>query len=278
MSPRPNDGADPAVELEVFLDFDGTLVDPNVAIVLIDEFAQDGERLARVVDEELHAGKITLREAWEREAAALRADHLDAMVDFVRREVPLREGAHELIRLLETHRVPTRIISGGLDFYITPILERERIRLPFLSDTAEVAPDGALRVVHPFGHATCRLCGICKAQAVVGGARGRRRIFVGDGSTDRYAAEVSDIVFARRRLKEICHQRGIPFYAFEDFGPVTRQLELWLTGAEPLPEPRTVGLAASKCPISQALAAEPIALRFPPRPVAGPVGTNLPLR
>jgi 2-hydroxy-3-keto-5-methylthiopentenyl-1-phosphate phosphatase len=246
-----------AAELEVFLDFDGTLVDPNVAIVLVSEFAEKGPELSRQVDEDLHAGRLTLRQAWELEAATLRADRIPEMVEFVRREIPLRAGAHDLLRLLERYHVPTQIISGGLDFYIAPVLEREGIRLSFLSDTAKAGPGGALQVLHPHGHATCRLCGICKAQAVRPSTAGRRSVFVGDGSTDRYAAEVADIVFARRRLVQICEERGIPFYRFEEFAPVTRQLEAWLSGHEPLPRPRSLGLTGSSCPISSELAAGP---------------------
>ncbi|HEV2316618.1 MAG TPA: HAD-IB family phosphatase [Thermoplasmata archaeon] len=252
----PTDRAHPG--LEVFLDFDGTLVDPNVAIVLIAEFVPDGKRIANEVDLELHAGKITLRQAWEREAALLSASRVPEMADWVRREVPLRSGARELLALLKTHHVPTTIISGGLDFYIGPVLEREGIDVPFLSDTSVPDPAGHLRVEHPYGHPTCRLCGICKAQAVAGASRapnGTRKVFVGDGSTDRYAAEVADLVFARRRLMEICTQRGIPFYPFETFHPVTEQLGRWLDGTEPFPARRRPGLASSPCPISQELAA-----------------------
>jgi HAD superfamily phosphoserine phosphatase-like hydrolase len=244
--------------LEVFLDFDGTLVDPNVAIVLIAEFVPEGDRIANEVDLELHSGKITLRQAWEREAALLSAARVPEMADWVRRNVPLREGAHELLAVLRRNEVPTKIISGGLDFYIDPVLQREGIDLPFLADTSVPDGDGHLRVEHPYGHATCRLCGICKAQAVSGPngrTNGVRRVFVGDGSTDRYAAEVADLVFARRRLIEICEKQKIPFYRFETFQPVTDQLVRWLEQGEPLPERRRLGLASSPCPISQQLAA-----------------------
>jgi 2-hydroxy-3-keto-5-methylthiopentenyl-1-phosphate phosphatase len=238
--------------LEVFLDFDGTLVEPNVAIVLISEFAEDGPRVAKEVDEELHAGRITLRQAWEREAALLSARRIPEMIEFVRREIPLRDGAHELLALLRRYRVPTTIVSGGLDFYIAPVLARESIDLPFMSDTAVPDPRGYLRVVHPHGHPTCHLCGICKAQVVrpPGPASQRTSIFIGDGSTDKYAAEVADIVFARRRLADLCTVQHIPFFRFEAFHPVTERLGRWMEGGEPLPPPRRAGLVDSPCPVS----------------------------
>ncbi len=242
--------------LKVLLDFDGTLVGPNVAILLVEEFCPNGKELAHQVDEELHAGKITLREAWARQAALLPPDRIPEMAAWAVRNAPLRPGAGELVALLKRHRVPTMIVSGGLDFYIHPVLENAAIDFPVLCDGMERTPEGRLRVTHPHGHPTCRLCGICKAQITKGAAAdGVRTVFVGDGSTDRYAAEVADLVFARRRLKGYCEAAGIPFYEFEEFGPVTAQLRRWLEAAEPLPAPRRLGLASSACPISQALSA-----------------------
>lgn len=247
--------ADPP-PVRMLIDFDGTLVEPNVAILLVTEFAPDGARVAHAIDEELHTGRITLREAWRRQVELLRVDQIPEMVDWSVRHVPFRDGAPELLALLKRHRVPTSIVSGGLDFYIAPILARAGVDLPVFCDGIEVRNGGTLEVVHPHGHATCRLCGICKAQIVRSEDAGTRRtIFAGDGSTDRYAAEVADIVFARRRLKRYCDGAGIPYFPFEKFAPVTEQLERWLTGREPLPPPRAVGVAGSACPVSQTAAA-----------------------
>ncbi len=237
----------------VFIDFDGTLVEPNVAIIVVERFATDGRRLAREVDRKLKAELLTLRQAWEEEAAALPAHRLGEMVEFVRENAPLRAGAREFLALLRQHRVPAIILSGGLDSFIRPVLEREGLDLPVLSEEANTGPDGNLRVVHPHGHPTCRLCGICKAEAVskVDGSRG---VFIGDGSTDRYGAEVADIVFARHRLLEYCQKAAIPCFPFEDFGPVTERMSAWLERREPVPAPRATGRAISRCPISQELA------------------------
>jgi 2-hydroxy-3-keto-5-methylthiopentenyl-1-phosphate phosphatase len=251
-SGSPNGAGAPPFRL--FLDFDGTLVEPNVAVVLVERFAEDGARIAHEVDEQLHRGQLTLRQAWERQAALLPWEQVEAMTDFVVRQIPLRVGARELLDLLRTRNVPVTVLSGGLDFYIRAVLQREGLSLPFLSDAASRGPDGRLRVEHPHGHPVCRQCGICKAQAVLGpGTTGARTIFVGDGSTDRFAAEVADIVFARRRLLSYCRDRGIVCYPFEDFRPVTEKLRAWLDGIEAFPAVRARGLPDSICPISRDL-------------------------
>ncbi|MFZ0830601.1 MAG: HAD-IB family phosphatase [Thermoplasmata archaeon] len=246
-----------APRLQVLLDFDGTLVEPNVAIVLVERFCIDGPRIAHEVDLDLHAGRITLREAWARQVALLPPTRLDEMTEFVVREIPLRKGALQLLGLLREFQVPTAIVSGGLEFFIRPVLAREGIDYPLFADGIERASDSQLRVVHPYGHPTCRLCGICKANVTIGFATpGVSTVFIGDGSTDKYAAEVAEIVFARHRLKDYCARSGIPFFPFDDFDPVTARLRGWLLGTDPLPPPRPRGLRTSACPISQGLARE----------------------
>jgi len=269
MTPQPNPVGGPAhrplAPFRLFLDFDGTLVDPNVAILLVERFAHDGVRVAHEVDEQLHRGELTLRQAWDRQAALLRWDQVPGMTEYAVREIPLRSGAHELIDLLAVHDVPTVVVSGGLDFYIRAILEREGIDLPFLSDTALPGEDGRLRVEHTYGHVECRQCGICKAQVVRGPLPpAQRTIFVGDGSTDRFAAEVADIVFARGRLLQYCQRRGITCFPFEDFAPVTTQLKGWLEGTQAAPVGLARGVVDSLCPISREVhSTAPSATSFP---------------
>ncbi|MGP8075780.1 MAG: HAD-IB family phosphatase [Thermoplasmata archaeon] len=239
--------------LRVVLDFDGTLVDPNVAILLVEEFAKNGREVAHEIDLKLHEGKIGLREAWQQQAAILPGDRVADMARFVRERVPLRKGAREFLELTARHGVPVTVVSGGLEFYIREVLAREGLDLPIRSDQLEVGTDGQVTVVHPYGHPTCRVCGICKA-AIVDGSQSERTVFVADGSTDRYGAETADIVFARRRLLDYCRRVGIPCFPFEDFEPVTLQFRLWLEEGAPLPDHRHRGLRDSLCPISQELA------------------------
>ena len=49
-------------------------------------------------------------------------------------------------------------------------------------------------------------------------------VYVGDGYSDRCAAEDSDRVFATRGLAEYLDERGIPYERFDDFHDVARGL------------------------------------------------------
>ncbi len=236
----------------LFLDFDGTLVESNVAMDLVAQFGKDGRRVADAVDRELHAGRMNLREAWEREAALLPWDRIPEMVEFAVTHTRWRPGAQELVTGAQERGWFVAVVSGGLDFYILPLLSRAGIRLPVFSDRIGEAQGGSLQVVHPFQHPTCRLCGICKAGIVrERTAKNGIGIFVGDGSTDRYAAEVADIIFARRRLLSICQGRGQPVIPFDDLRQVAEALWAWSADPMLLPRVRRPGFPESACPISR---------------------------
>jgi 2-hydroxy-3-keto-5-methylthiopentenyl-1-phosphate phosphatase len=49
--------------------------------------------------------------------------------------------------------------------------------------------------------------------------------FVGDGTSDRYGALYSDLVFAKPRLATICLGDGVPFLPWQTFSDVRAALE-----------------------------------------------------
>jgi 2-hydroxy-3-keto-5-methylthiopentenyl-1-phosphate phosphatase len=49
-------------------------------------------------------------------------------------------------------------------------------------------------------------------------------VYVGDGYSDRCAAEASDRVFATKGLAQYLDERGIPYERFDDFHDVARGL------------------------------------------------------
>ena len=55
-------------------------------------------------------------------------------------------------------------------------------------------------------------------------AGGDELVYVGDGYSDRCAAEASDRVFATKELARYLDERGIPYDRFDDFHDVARGL------------------------------------------------------
>ena len=71
---------------------------------------------------------------------------------------------------------------------------------------------------------------------------GAQMIFVGDGLSDRYAAQAADLVFAKDSLATYCRQQSIEYVPFEGLAEIAAWLEA------PLVESAT--LANSAAPLT----------------------------
>jgi 2-hydroxy-3-keto-5-methylthiopentenyl-1-phosphate phosphatase len=71
----------------------------------------------------------------------------------------------------------------------------------------------------------CSSCGVCK-QAPIKDARyqGRTTVLIGDGASDRKAALLADVVFAKGPLASWCARFGVPCHRFETLADVRRAL------------------------------------------------------
>lgn len=209
-------------ERTLVVDFDGTITERD----LLDEIAQTfGDTdVYREVDEGLDRGKLTLHEVIRREFEPVRAS-LDEVVEWTLANVRIRAGFRELVDRWRREGGRVVIVSSGMREFIEPVLEHEG-----LGDVELVAnsvdPDPAGWRVHFRDEAHCAVCGeACKRATVDALANGGEVVYVGDGYSDRCAAERSDLVFARRGLARWLEERGIAFEPFEDFHDVARALE-----------------------------------------------------
>jgi 2,3-diketo-5-methylthio-1-phosphopentane phosphatase len=138
--------------------------------------------------------------------------------------VRVRPGFRELVELARERGWRFVIVSSGFRELIEPVLEREGVAdVELLSNTVDADPDGwkvRFRVSE-----TCDVCGQpCKRSTAAALADGTELVYVGDGYSDRCAAESADVVFARRGLATCLEERGVPFEPFEDFHSVARSL------------------------------------------------------
>ena len=109
------------------------------------------------------------------------------------------------------------VVSSGFRELIEPVLEREGLAgLELLANTVD--PDPAGWRVSFRDESICDSCGeACKRTTVAALADGREVVYVGDGFSDRCAAEDAQLVFARRGLAAYLSERGVPFEPFDDF-------------------------------------------------------------
>lgn len=202
--------------MAVLVDFDGTACDADVANELLVKFGVAGwERHDEAVDR----GDETVREGIEAQTAMLLATRRE-MLEYVLEHFAVSGQFVSFVHWAEANGLPLAVASDGFGFYVRPMLAA--VGMPELRawTNGYLEGRGGPRLTHPHRHPHCIGCGVCKLLAVKRlQTRSGRVAFVGNGLSDRYAAQYADLVFAREPLASICAQEGvqaIPWRTFED--------------------------------------------------------------
>lgn len=81
-----------------------------------------------------------------------------------------------------------------------------------------------MTIEFPYYHPDCPykcFCGNCKPSHLER-LSAREKVYVGDGPSDRNAAAEVDRVYAKKRLKTILEEKGVPHIPFETFEDVLK--------------------------------------------------------
>lgn len=202
-------------------DFDGTITRTDVGYTLVERYGRPGWK---AFEERWRRGEISSAECMRAEFAHVeigRAE-LDRFIDSIEVDPAF---APFVAQALQTGRQVT-ILSDGLDYYILRILERLHLaHLPLLCNRAIFHEDGRLDLEAPYPAVRRDAAGNFKAHHVgVLRQEATHVTFIGDGHSDRGAAQVADRVHAKGELLRYCQEQDIPCHAFEDFGDLARLL------------------------------------------------------
>ncbi len=214
MTPRHNDPH----PLAIFSDFDGTISHPDTLNFLAETFSSHEFR--RGIGKQIASGEISLRDGIQQEVNAIRGT-LEEVLSLLRKHVEIDRAFPAFATWCQNKGIPLTILSAGIKDVIENLLlpyNLPQVRilanplciaegkwsLQFLDDT-------------PWGHDKSRAVDEAKTQ-------GYRAVFLGDGLSDRRAAEMADLVFAKAGLARYCVERQIPHRAFTSFAEVQEEL------------------------------------------------------
>ena len=202
----------------IVLDFDGTITEADVLQQMSREFGDP--KVVSEVEAALRDGRITLQEEITREFAPVTAP-IDEVVTWVVERSMLRPGLPELVGLARGWGWGVRVLSSGFVETIVPVLDTIGLGdLEILANSIDPRPDGWR--VEWRDEAICTVCGeACKRGGLP--AEGEV-VYVGDGISDRCAAQAADRVFATRGLARYFDERNLPYEPFDDFHDIVRAL------------------------------------------------------
>jgi 2,3-diketo-5-methylthio-1-phosphopentane phosphatase len=200
----------------VFLDFDGTITLADTGVHVLRSLGRPGwEDVSRQYREGIIGSREVLSQEW-----ALLGGGVDA-ARAAAREVEIDPGFGHLVDALRAAGAEVTVISDGFGLTVEEVCEP--VGVPFFTN----AIDDQGQLVFPWQDrcCPCSTCGVCK-QAPVKEARrrGRRTVLVGDGVSDRKAALLADVIFAKDDLADWCDEAGVDYRAFARLRDVHRAL------------------------------------------------------
>jgi 2-hydroxy-3-keto-5-methylthiopentenyl-1-phosphate phosphatase len=209
----------------IFCDFDGTITENDNIVAIMKHFDPPGwtDIVTRIIDR-----TMSIREGVGAMFSLLPTSRKEEIVRFAIDKAVIRKGFPELLDFCRERNIAFYVTSGGIDFFVYPLLARYHIDSDHIYCNASDFSGGSIRIdwPHPCDEHCCVDCGMCKTTIIRRFPADRfERILIGDSVTDFEGAKLADLVFARSHLEEKCTELGIPFVPYTTFDDVTNELE-----------------------------------------------------
>ncbi|OIK09506.1 2-hydroxy-3-keto-5-methylthiopentenyl-1-phosphate phosphatase [Bacillus sp. MUM 13] len=214
----------------IFCDFDGTITNSDNIIAIMKEFAPEGWES---IKDDVLSQKVSISEGVGKMFSLLDSGLEQDIIEFVKSSAVIRDGFREFVAFARQNRIPLYVVSGGIDFFIEPLLENI-LDLDLLYCNKAVFEQENIKIEWPNScDDQCQNgCGCCKPSIMRKISEADTyKIVIGDSITDFEAAKEADLVLARDFLIEKCREEGISYQPFQTFFDCINILKLKLEAA-----------------------------------------------
>jgi len=206
----------------ILCDFDGTISVRDMGYELLCAFTRGNwEKIDRLYGE----GKIGSSDAYERIARICKVTP-EEMESFIMERSLIDPYFGRFHEYCLREGIDLKIVSDGFDIYIKRLLEHHCLPpIPIFSNRISFKRGGRIRFEHPCHNPDCGRCGTCKRTILLEERPFYDRItYIGNGYSDRCAAQEADRVYAKEVLFEICVREGTNCTYFDHFGEIMDDL------------------------------------------------------
>lgn len=201
---------------QVFCDFDGTITNRDSIVFLTERFGAGADFRAEML-EKIKTGELSVFEVIARELATISVGW-DEAVAALKEHIKVDPSFPRFVDWCKEAGYPLEVLSSGM--YPVVALFVSEFGLPFHAHRVTPDPDG-WRFEKDELQDKCR---ILRSHSRDSG----KIVYIGDGTSDLAVIPYVDVLFAKKGyfLFDYCSAKGIPFYAFDTFDEVRRQLML----------------------------------------------------
>jgi len=217
------EGIDKNSRTLILCDFDGTASAVDVGYLLLRHFTKDQWE---VIDQKYRSDRMGSLEAYELIASFIHASEQEFEA-YLPKLIKLDPGFMDFTAYCREQGFDLKIVSDGLDFYIERILASYGINdIPYFANRMVFNNGHGVRIEFPLMNPECGRCGTCKKTILEQYRDDYETIlYIGDGYSDRCAAQEADFVFGKRFLYKHCEENGVACTFYEDFTDIQKHLE-----------------------------------------------------
>ncbi|MDQ6418182.1 2-hydroxy-3-keto-5-methylthiopentenyl-1-phosphate phosphatase [Paenibacillus sp. LHD-117] len=209
----------------VFCDFDGTITVNDNIVAIIKHFNPEGwEDIAtRTI-----ATEISVKEGVGRMFRLLPAALEREVVEFGISNARIRDGFSEFLAYCKANDIDFYVTSGGIDFFVYPILEPFDIPRDHIYCNGSDFSGERIEILwpNPCDGNCSNDCGMCKTTIMRRfSSEQYERIIIGDSVTDFEGAKLADKVYSRSHLTTKCAELGLAHTEFETFHDIISAMQ-----------------------------------------------------
>ncbi|MBI5249584.1 MAG: HAD family hydrolase [Desulfomonile tiedjei] len=207
----------------ILCDFDGTVSAKDTVNRLVRDHLTDPEWRFHV--KRYMRGEIGSFEVYKA-VAPLMTMTRDSLERFVREHAQLDPKFRDFLEWARSRGIDVKIVSDGFDATIQTLFRNHGVSgIEIFANRLIIADDGKVRIENPHSNPVCGTCGTCKLN-ILRSFRSQydKIILVGDGESDRHAAQEADMVLALKELFFYCARNGIPAIRIDGFDEVPSML------------------------------------------------------
>jgi 2,3-diketo-5-methylthio-1-phosphopentane phosphatase len=209
---------------KIFVDFDGTVTTEDVGDAIFRNFG-DKPKVDKII-EALLSDRLPAKDSWIAlcsSIGAIKKDELDQYIS----TFTIDEGFNDFVKFCKESRHDLFILSDGFDYYIEKIFCKEGIEgINIYSNRLTIDHENKLIPSFPYFDSEFLTSANCKRNHIINNSSDDDYTFyIGDGNSDKYAAQYCDFIFAKNDLLKFCEKERITYFPFQNFFDVTERIK-----------------------------------------------------
>jgi 2,3-diketo-5-methylthio-1-phosphopentane phosphatase len=210
------------VKMSILCDFDGTIALIDTAEYILEKFALGDWR---EIERRLESGELSIEESMKLQFEMISLPRSEIMTE-IDKIIQIRPGFESLLKFCSSCSSKLKVTSAGLDFYIHHFMEINGWSNLTEIIAPRVTEDNGIQFRfpekrYPSSH------NFKEDEVSYEQARGGKVAYIGDGTSDQWAALRSDLAFVVKgsKLDALLKKNGTSYVPFTDFQTVVERLE-----------------------------------------------------